>query len=65
MLSIVNSLISEHDADALLLGCTELPLMIKDGDTNITVLNTTQVHIDAIINAILADNLAIEYNDGI
>jgi len=52
MLAIVNQLITEHDADALVLGCTELPLMIKDEDLDTLVLNTTQIHIESIINFI-------------
>ena len=52
MLAIVNRLIKEHGADALILGCTELPLMIKDGDTETAILNTTQIHIDSIIERI-------------
>ena len=52
MLGIVNSLMSKENADALLLGCTELPLMIKDDDIDKIVLNTTQIHIDAIVDSI-------------
>jgi aspartate racemase len=50
MLEIVNTLIKEHNADTLVLGCTELPLMIKNGDLDVLLLNTTQIHIDEIIN---------------
>ena len=38
-------------ADAVLLGCTELPLMIKDGELDVPLLNTTQIHINAIFDA--------------
>jgi aspartate racemase len=54
MLEIVNNLIMQQHADALVLACTELPLMIKDGDLDILILNTTQIHIDAIVNSILS-----------
>ena len=53
MLEIVTELIAEHRADSLVLGCTELPLMIQDGDIDTIILNATQIHIDAIINYIL------------
>jgi len=53
MLEIVDGLLAEHHADSLVLGCTELPLMIKDGDIDTIILNATQIHIDAIINYIL------------
>ena len=51
LLTLANRLISEHKADALVLGCTELPLMIKENDIDTLILNTTQIHIDAIANA--------------
>lgn len=53
LLALANRLISEHDADALVLGCTELPLMIKENDIDTLLLNTTQIHIDAIVNAVI------------
>jgi len=52
ILTIANRLITEHKADALILGCTELPLMIKDGDLETPILNATQIHIDSIIEHI-------------
>lgn len=54
MLEIARRLISEKKADALLLGCTELPLIIKPEDLAVPVLDTTQIHIDAILDNILA-----------
>jgi aspartate racemase len=54
MLEIVNGLRVVHDADALVLACTELPLMIKDSDVNYLILNTTQIHIEAIVGSILS-----------
>ena len=53
MLGIVKRLIEEHNADALILGCKELPLMIKDDDLDISVLNTTRIHIRSIIDSLL------------
>ena len=51
MLEIVGRYVREKGADAVLLGCTELPLMIKDGDLDVPLLNTTQIHINAIFDA--------------
>ncbi|MCL2625296.1 MAG: amino acid racemase [Cystobacterineae bacterium] len=51
MLEIAGGLMEEHHADSLVLGCTELPLMIEDGDLDSWVLNTTQIHIEAIVQA--------------
>ena len=51
MLEIVGKIAHEKSADAVLLGCTELPLMIKDGELDVPLLNTTQIHINAIFDA--------------
>lgn len=37
-----------------MLGCTELPLIIQAGDVDALILDTTQVHIDAILSYMLA-----------
>ena len=54
MLALVSGLLTQHHAGALVLGCTELPLMIKEGDLDTLLLNTTRIHIDAIVKAILS-----------
>ncbi|MCL2179186.1 MAG: amino acid racemase [Proteobacteria bacterium] len=50
MVEMAGGLLEEHHADSLLLGCTELPLMLKDGDLDTLMLNTTQIHIEAIVH---------------
>lgn len=35
--------------DAVVLGFTEIPIMIKQGDLNCPVLNTTEIHVRAIL----------------
>ncbi|MCL2031852.1 MAG: amino acid racemase [Methanomassiliicoccaceae archaeon] len=52
MLEIVNRLITEHEADAVALACTELPLMIKEEDLGVLILDTAQIHIASIVNSI-------------
>jgi len=52
ILEISNGLLTSHNADGLLLGCTEFPLMIKDNDIDTLIFNTTQIHIEAIVNSI-------------
>ncbi len=37
--------------DAVILGCTELPLAIKDGDVGIPVLDTAVIHMKALLEA--------------
>ena len=50
MIEIVSRLVVEHRADAIVLGCTELPLMIKEGDVDTLILDTTQIHINSIVD---------------
>lgn len=54
MLQIASRMIAELNADALVLGCTELPLIIKPDDLAVPVLDTTEIHIEAILNYMLA-----------
>ncbi|WP_331711627.1 aspartate/glutamate racemase family protein [Anaerosporomusa subterranea] len=54
MLQIANRILSEKNADALILGCTELPLIIQENDLDTLILDTTQIHIDAILSYMLA-----------
>ena len=48
MIQLAEKYIKEYDADALLLGCTEIPIMIQQEDLSVPVINTTQIHINAI-----------------
>ena len=54
LLGISERLLRMHGADALVLGCTELPLAIKPGELDTLLLNTAQIHIDSIVREILA-----------
>jgi aspartate racemase len=54
LLDIAEQLIRSEHADLLVLGCTELPLAIRQEDIVTPVLNTTQIHIDAIVRELLA-----------
>jgi aspartate racemase len=53
ILGIINENKKEH-LDGVILGCTELPLIIEKNDVDLFYLNTTQIHIDAIVHACLA-----------
>ncbi|MBY9004757.1 MAG: amino acid racemase [Candidatus Lokiarchaeota archaeon] len=46
ILRIINS----YKTDGVILGCTELPLIISQIDTQITVLNTLNLHVEAVLN---------------
>ena len=45
MIDIAERYIISEKVDAVLLGCTEIPLMIKDNDLSTPVINSTEVHI--------------------
>lgn len=43
MVEIIGSLV-ENDAEGIILGCTELPLLIRPGDSPVPILDTTLIH---------------------
>jgi len=49
LLSIVKRLVDKHLIDALILGCTELPLMLTKDEFGIAFLNTTAIHAESIV----------------
>ncbi len=55
MLEITQKYINRYQADAVLLGCTEIALAIKDGDLSVPILDTTTIHINAIFEAMRKD----------
>jgi aspartate racemase len=48
-------LLQERGAEAIILGCTELPMLIKETDTVIALLDTTQLHAAMAAKFILKD----------
>ena len=46
-------LLKEKGAEGIILGCTELPLLIKDHEIDIPLLSTTQLHAQAAVDFIL------------
>lgn len=53
LISLCEKYVTERGAEAVILGCTEIPLMIKDGDLSVPAVNTTEVHIEAITREVL------------
>jgi aspartate racemase len=49
--AICTRYIDSHDIDSVILGCTELPLVISGDDLPIEVLDTTVIHATAILEA--------------
>lgn len=52
-INIINQMVEKDAIHGIVLGCTELPLLIKNEDLNIHSLNTAEIHIDKIIDTIL------------
>jgi len=48
LIVLAEKYIAEEKADAMILGCTELPLAIKPEDISVPILNTTEIHINEI-----------------
>ncbi|MTI62205.1 MAG: amino acid racemase [Firmicutes bacterium] len=43
-------IINNYDVEGVILGCTELPLIIKEEDTDTKLLNTVELHVEAVLN---------------
>jgi aspartate racemase len=55
LLDIISRLIDRHNINALILGCTEFPLLFdKESYLDIHFLNTLQIHVDKIVETCLA-----------
>lgn len=50
-LGAVRSIVRRYACDAVILGCTELPLLIGQSDLDVPVVDTLQLHVDGIISA--------------
>lgn len=49
LLSVVKRMIDRHSIDSLILGCTELPLILTRDEYGIPFLNTTAIHAESIV----------------
>ena len=48
----INHMIKEDNIEGVILGCTEIEMLIKPEDIDIPVYDTTQAHIDSIVDFI-------------
>ena len=55
LLAIVRRMREADAIDALILGCTELPLILSDNPLDIPFLNTTAIHCERIVSFCLGD----------
>lgn len=52
---IISRMRDEDGIEAIILGCTELPLILNTENSPVAVLDTMKIHIDAIVNEILSN----------
>lgn len=52
----INRMIREKNIKGIILGCTEIEMLIKQNDLDIPIFDTTQSHIDAIVDYCLEQN---------
>jgi aspartate racemase len=50
LLTIVKKMVDRDSIDSLILGCTELPLILNKDEFGIPFLNTTAIHVESIVN---------------
>ncbi len=43
---------SRTNVDAVILGCTELPLVVKQENVDLPVIDTVEVHVDAALDLV-------------
>lgn len=48
--NVINKMIEENGIEGVILGCTEIEMLIKKEDLNIPIFDTTQSHIDSIVD---------------
>jgi len=52
---IIDRLVKEEGAEGAILGCTEIPLLMKDADTHVPTFDTTQLHSAAAVRYSLGE----------
>lgn len=54
-LKVISRMVEEEGIEGIILGCTELPMLIKPEDTGIRQLDTLEIHVEAIVGAMLGE----------
>lgn len=49
LLSIIEKMSKKNNLDGVILGCTELPLILNQNDTTLTVYDTVSIHVAEIL----------------
>lgn len=50
LLSIIKRMMETETVDGVILGCTELPLILPESELGIPFFNTTRIHVESIID---------------
>ncbi len=48
LVSVIDNMARRDQVEAVILGCTELPLILAQSDSRLPLLNTTEIHVSAI-----------------
>lgn len=54
-LNIIDQMMNRDNIQGVILGCTELPMLIQNEDLTIHLLNTTEIHVNKIVDTIFMD----------
>ncbi|MDQ0065258.1 aspartate/glutamate racemase family protein [Chryseobacterium lathyri] len=55
-IKIINQLIEEEDVEGIILGCTEIPLIINEEDLKVPSFNTTKIHSQIVVDKAIGNN---------
>ena len=47
---VINNMVKEDGIEGIILGCTEIEMLVKQNDLSIPIFDTTQAHIDSIVD---------------
>jgi len=50
LLQIMKRMMNEEGTEGIILGCTEIPILINQADTDIPLFDTTEIHTNYIVN---------------
>lgn len=61
-INVINKMIETSGIEGIILGCTEIEMLIKANDIPIPIFDTTQSHIDSIVDVCLEKKSIEKYN---
>ncbi len=50
LVQVVDNMVATQQIEGIILGCTEIPMILSQEDFGITVYDTTQNHVEAIVD---------------